>query len=229
LADHFIDSINLSLKIILLVPQSLVKEVELREVLEKGLLTALVHRDKKLFRFLIKSYLYTLIVLRDKITDQQEILHLFRLPLIIGAFTWLVSELDNDRFYIKEFLENIDGKFYQEGFMYQALASANKVKSALGFNSTFGLIEDEMQRFNRHYQNITQEISRLPKVWDGNGGGYYTETVEHPSSLVKKIGSDEMFYYDLEFVLDDFVEWLEKREQVAKIIKILKGVNEKRK
>lgn len=205
-------------KSILLLSKSVAREIELREELERGLLSSLIGRKKELFTYYLKSYLWSLLVLKENNSDKETIAF-FRLPLIIGSISLLVSEIDQNKFYINAFLSNVEEKFYQAGSMISALDAAFEIKKYLGMQSNFNLIYDETQRFNQSYQQLRREIEMIPKVWDGCTS-FYNECADHPSTLIKKISRSD-FYYDLDWVAEDFVDWLKKRELVKKLIGIL--------
>lgn len=207
-------------RLILQLPKNIVVQHELREEIEKGLLVALMERQIELFNYFLEQYLWVLMVLRHQEKDTDKIIRHVRIPLVLGGLVYLISEFDENPYYVTKLAKSLEEKFFVNGGMLQILKAANDIKGVLGMGESYRLTLEEATRFRHYYRAVINKIQDLPEDWSQEADEIgFSRTVLHPSLLIRRVGSWE--YYDMSEAIDDFIVWLEKRAEIAKVACIL--------
>ncbi len=199
-------------------------EAELRDQIDHGIFSALVKRNKVVFYFYLGLFYLTQSHLRQVLDkkDNQAILKTLRRPLMLGGLAYLVSELDQDSYYISTFTRQIEYLSNTQNIedLYKQLIDIKKKGGFTFFN--VGL--EEANRYRHFYRDVINSISELPKDYITHGSSLFgmssTETVKHPSEFVRKMASFR--FSDMDECQEGYIEWLKKRRQVQNLIKVLK-------
>lgn len=206
-------------------------ELELREPIEFGVFNALVVRRKVIFDFYAGLFFLTQIHLGTKIdrSDMTQVLKLARRPMMLGALAYVVSELDDDFHYVKKVTELAEPLFPNTdlGTLFEL---TKDMKVGLGTSTLYQIIYEEANRYRPYYRDIINSIFDLPPDWITHGGPPFgmssTQTVKHKSSFIRDLASFRLA--DMEECFDGYVEWLKKREQIKKLISILRIIQNKK-
>ncbi len=202
-------------------PSEIIDEFEIREQIEKGLFPGLVERKKTIYKYYLESLFITLTHL---LNIHKENINLFmalmRIPIMIGSLAYIISELDQDNYYIFEFMRLAE-KFVSKGAIDEVFEVAEGVKNDITIGERFALIEGEANRYRLYYRQVINSVQDLPEDWEDSGGLAIglTKTVRHPSRLIRKIGAFE--FYDMYEANEDFVEWVKKREVIKKLVFVI--------
>lgn len=200
-------------------------ETELQNQIDHGIFSALVKRNKAVFYFYLGLFHLTQSHLRQVLNkkDNQAVLKTLRRPLMLGGLAYLVSELDQDSFYVSTFTRQLEYFSNTQNIedLYQQLI---EIKSKGGF-TFFNIGLEEANRYRYFYRDVINSISKLPKDYITHGSSLFgmssTETVKHPSEFVRKMASSR--FSDMDECQKGYVEWLKKRRQVQNLIKVLKS------
>lgn len=142
---------------------------------------------------------------------------------MLGSLTYLVSELEQDFYYVKEFTEYME-RLYPQANLGELYEYAIKFKVQSGFDVSFRIGLEEANRYRLFYRRVINSISELPKDYIVSGGRPYgihsTETVKHPSEFIRHMAS--FTFSDMDECFEGYVDWLKKRELIKKIISALK-------
>lgn len=213
LAEGFAPQLRKSTDYVAILPKNVVLDLELLEQAEKGFFVALIQRQKGQFTNFAKMLVFIMLIIRDKEENQDELIKFLRLPLIWGGVTFLVSELDQDSFYVTTFISYLE-KSYRQGWMAQVIDTVSKLR--ITRNIFF-----ETTRYSSWYQNVFNSMeSKLRKVAIVEVGAIgFQEGYDHPSKVIQKLGMFRLM--EEEIVAEEFVEWIKKREEIKKIVYIL--------
>lgn len=202
-------------------------DTELREPIEIGVFRSLVKRNKTAYWFYLRLFFLAQIHLATSVDKQNngEVLMVLRRPLMLGALSYLVSELDQDMSYVQWFTllaERIYPNVSLAEF-YDKAVSFRKNSSLYYMN----LIYEEANRYRHYYRYVINSISDLPVDYVTSGsvpwGISSTKTVKHPSEFIRKMAS--FTFSDMEECSDGYVEWLKEREKLKKKQYLLKLIN----
>lgn len=219
-AEKLSDFIKNNLTYIVNLPPEVIVKTELREQIEKGLLPALVKRNKKLYDFYLKAFLITFIFIRSQEREMENIIRLMRIPVAIGGLAYLVSELDQEPFFVTQLMKYLEGVIFVNGTAAEILALAKDIQKYLDSGQNFRLIEDEANRYRGFYREVINEVHRLPEDWEqGRGEFGYSKTVKHPSRFIRRVGAWDL--YDMYECMEDFVKWVQFREEIKKLVQVL--------
>jgi len=100
------------------------------------------------------------------------------------------------------------------------------IKESGGLNISLRLIQAETTRYHSWFSMVHWKIDKLPKTYDDIP--HYSglqKVADHPSRFIRVISSDLGFLEDT--IIDAFSEWVQKREEIRKLVKILKNRYEK--
>lgn len=205
-------------------------DLELQEQIDYGVFRALVKRQKEAYYFFLRLFFVAQIYLFDQLPkgELEAILRVSRRPLMLGALSYLISELDQDFSYVNWFTA-FNGHYNPRVSLAEYYKSAIEIDRKGGFQF-FNVGYGEANRYRGYYRQILNFIATLPKDYISLGSvpyGLHTrEVAKHPSKFIQKISEFDLS--DMEECFDGFIEWLEKREgekreeQVRKLIQILK-------
>jgi len=213
LAESFAPKLRQNTGYILYLPKNIVVDLELLEQAEKGYFVSLIERRKELFEVYSKIIVFVMLILRDNEKDKDELVKLIRLPVIWGSLAFLVSELDQEPFYVCTFIKDLE-KTYRTGFMAQIIETAADLKLT---NNIFW----ETTRYHSWYRMVLNTMAdtlrKIPVSELGEIG--FRESYDHPSKFIQKLGMWELM--EEELTIEEFVEWVKKREEVKRLISIL--------
>lgn len=219
-AEKLSDSIKNNIAYIVNLPAEVTVKTELREQIEKGLLPSLVKRNKKLYDFYLRAFLIVFIFIRSQEKEPENIIKLMRIPVAVGGLAYLVSELDQEPFFVTQLMKYLEGVIFVNGTTAEVLALAKDIQKNLDYGQNFRLIEDESNRYRGFYRLVINEVQELPEDWEqGRGEFGYNKTVKHPSRFIRRVGAWDL--YDMYECMDDFVEWVKFREEIKKLIQTL--------
>lgn len=200
-------------------------EQELREPIDFGTFESLVNRKKLIFAFYLRLFLLTQIHLSvyiDK-SELESILKVIRRPLMLGGLAYLISELDQDNYYILLFTREFE-RLYPKVSLAELYDNAVEITKKSGMETVFRITYEEATRYRYFYRRVLNTIDDLPKDYITSGsvpfGLSSTETVKHPSEFIRELATFK--FSDMDECIDGYVEWLKKREEIKKLISILK-------
>lgn len=197
--------------------------LELREPIEFGLLNAIVKRKKVEFRFYLTLFFLTQINMLSGIdrSNVSATIKFARRPLMIGALAYLISELDQDPFFIREVVNHCETLFIAN--LANIMEQAKDLLKGMSISTLSQVIYEEVSRYHPYYREVINSIFDLPPRYETQGSALYgfssTATVEHPSSFIRELASFRLS--DMDECYEGFVEWLQKREEVKKLTKLL--------
>ena len=195
-------------------------ELELREPIEFGTFSALVRKDKTVFDFYCGLFFMSQIQLNTTTNpkDLTKMLKLARRPLMLAALAYVVSELEDDPHYVSKVTDMCESLFVNAE-LSKIFKLTKDAKVGLGISTLFQVINEESNRYRPFYREIINSILELPADWASNGAGIaLSQTVIHKSNFIRKLASYRLA--DMEECFDGYVEWLEKREQMNKLVNI---------
>ncbi|NQS89776.1 hypothetical protein HQ584_08320 [Patescibacteria group bacterium] len=198
-------------------------ETELRNQIDHGIFSSLVKREKSVYFFYLGLFNLTQFHLSQVMdrTNNHAILETLRRPLVLGGLAYLVSELDQDSYYISTFTHQAEYFTNNQKVedLYQQLIEIEKRSGFEYFNER--LAEDT--RYRHFYRHVINSISELPKDYIARGGPPFgmssTETVKHDSTFIRKMAAHRSS--DMRKCQEGYVEWLKKRRQIQKLIEVL--------
>lgn len=199
--------------------------LELRDPIDFGLFTSLVERQKEAYKFYLTLFFLTQIYMSANVdkTNIPSIVKLARRPLIIGSLAYLVSELDQDSYYLDEALKHLESLYGEK--LTSVMSETKDILTNVGTATLSQVIWDEANRYRGYYRDVINSIFELPPRYETHGSGLYgftsTQTVEHPSAFIRQMAVFRLS--DMDECYEGFVEYLEKREQIKKLISVLKG------
>lgn len=213
LAESLAPKLRQNSGFILYLSKDTVIDLELLEQAEKGYFVSLIERRKELFEVYSKIIVLVMLILRDNEKDKDELVKLIRLPVIWGSLAFLISELDQEPFYVCTFIRDLE-KTYRAGFMAQIIETAADLKLT---NNIFW----ETTRYHSWYRivlnRMANELRKTPVSDFGEIG--FREGYDHPSTFIQKLGMWELM--EEEITMDEFVEWVKRREEIKKLISVL--------
>lgn len=199
--------------------------LELRDPIDFGLFTSVVNRKKTEFRFYLTLFFLTQIHMSANIDKSNipKVINLARRPLIIASLAYLISELDNDFYFVNEVVKHLEGLYVEN--LIDIMFQTKDILNGMGTVTLSQVIYDEANRYHTYYRRIINSIIDLPPKYETHGSGLYgftsTQTVEHPSVFIRQLASFRLA--DMDECYEGFVEWLKKREEVKKVILIIKN------
>ncbi|OGM02670.1 hypothetical protein A2115_03555 [Candidatus Woesebacteria bacterium GWA1_41_8] len=213
LAEKFAPRLLKKAAYILYLPKATILDLELLEQAEKGYFVSLIERKKGLFESYSKISIIVMLMLRDKEDNQDNLVNLLRLPVLWGTLAFLVSELDQNPYYISTFIKQLE-KTYREGWMAQI------IETAADLNLTKNIYR-ETTRYHSWYRTVLNEMAhtlrKTPIREVGELG--FQEGYDHPSKFIQKLGTWELMAEEI--CMEEFVEWVKKREEIKKLVSIL--------
>lgn len=203
-------------------------ELELREPIEFGTFASLVRRKKIVFIFFLRLYFLAQLHINHKVdrTNAEELLRTARRPLMIGALAYLVSELDDDFYYVTQ-VTKLSEPLFPQADLASVFETTKKMKVALGMSTLSQIIHEESSRYRHFYRRVINSIFDLPPDWISHGGMFAgsTQTVKHKSKFIRRMGEFELS--DMDECFDGYIEWLEKREKIKSLVNVLQRIKEK--
>ncbi len=220
LAESFAPRLMKKAPYLLYLPKTTILDLELLEQAEKGYFVSLIERKKSLFEAYSNIAIIVMLMLRDKEENQDNLVNYFRLPILWGTLAFLVSELDQDPYYICTFVKQLE-KTYKEGWMAQI------IEAAANLNLTHDIYRETI-RYHSWYRTVLNEMAHtLPKIPIREVGEIgFQEGYDHPSKFIQKLGAWELM--DEELCMEEFVEWVKKREEIKKLVLILVQLKEQK-
>ena len=200
-------------------------EQEYREPIDFGVFGALTQRKKLIFVFYLRLFIMSQfhLFLNRKGDDTELLLKIARRPLMLGGLAYLISELDQDTYYVVKFTQEVE-KLYPNVNLAEIYRYAVDATKKLGFGMSFRITYEEANRYRHYFRRVINSISDLPRDYIVSGGVSFgissRETVKHPSEFIRKMA--EFRFSDMDECEDGYVEWLEKREKIKELIKVLK-------
>lgn len=201
-------------------------ELELREPVDFGVFEALVARRKNVYFFYLRLFLLAQIHIsgNKEQPDIEKLLKTVRRPLMLGGLAYLVSELDEDFYYVTEFTKYME-RLYLHANLADFYDNANKLKVHSEFGTSFRIGYEEANRYRMFYRRVINSIGELPKDYIVSGsvpyGLHSTETVKHPSKFIRKMAA--FTFSDMEQCFEGYVEWLKKKDLIKKVILLIKA------
>ncbi len=154
--------------------------------------------------------------------DSEGLLKIARRPLMLGGLCYLISELDQDNYYVVAFTQSVE-KLYPTANLSEIYGAAVEVTKKSGFGTSFRITYEEANRYRYYFRKIINTISELPKDYITSGnipfGLSSRETVKHPSRFIRRMA--EFDFSDMDECFDGYVEWLQRREKIRELIQIL--------
>lgn len=213
LAESFAPKLRKNIGYIIYLPKDIIIDLEMLEQAEKGFFVSLTERQKELFEVYSKIIVFVMLMLRNKEEDENKLIKLIRLPVIWGSLAFLVSELDQESFYISTFIKSLE-KTYREGWIAQIIETAADLKPTSN-------IFWETTRYHTWYRMVLNKmretLRKVPVREVGEIGSQ--EGYDHPSKFIQKLGMWELM--EEEICIEEFVEWVKKREEIKKLILVL--------
>ena len=200
-------------------------EQEYREPIDLGIFESLTERKRLVFTFYLKLFFMSQLHLfiNRKNGDNETLLKIARRPLMLGGLAFLVSELDQNNYYVHTFTHEVE-KLYPAANLAEVYGAAVELTKKSGFSMSFRITYEEANRYRHYFRKIINSISKLPKDYITSGsvpfGLSSKETVKHPSRFIRRMA--EFNFSDMDECFDGYVEWLEKREKIKELIKILR-------
>lgn len=201
-------------------------ELELRESIDTGVFEALVARRKNVYFFYLRLFLLAQIHIsgNKEQPDIEKLLKTVRRPLMLGGLAYLVSELDEDFYYVIEFTKHME-RLYPHANLADFYDNAIKLEVNSEFGTSFRIGYEEANRYRMFYRRVINSIRELPKDYIVSGsvpyGLHSTETVKHPSKFIRKMAA--FTFSDMEQCFEGYVEWLRKRDLIKKVILLIKA------
>lgn len=219
LAESFAPKLRKNIGYIVYLPKEIVIDLELLEQAEKGYFVSLIERRKELFGAYSKIVVFVMLILRDKGEDKDNLAKMIRLPIIWGSLAFLISELDQEPFYICTFIKDLE-KTYRAGWMAQIIEAAADLELPTN-------IFWETTRYHSWYRLVLNRMAdTLRKVPIREVGAIgFQEGYDHQSKFIQKLGMWELM--EEEICIDEFVEWVKKREEIKKLISVLSQLSNK--
>lgn len=199
--------------------------LELRDPIDFGLFASMVNRRKAEFKFYLTLFFLTQIHMSVNIdkSNISKVVNLARRPLIVGSLAYLISELDSDFYFVNEVVKHLEGLYV--GNLPDIMFQTKDILKGMETISLSQIIYDEANRYRTYYRRIINSIIDLPPKYETHGSGLYgftsTQTVEHPSVFIRQLASFRLA--DMDECYEGFIEWLEKREEIKKVILIIKN------
>lgn len=200
-------------------------EQEYREPIDFGVFEALTQRKRVIFLFYLRLFFMSQLhlFLNRKSDDAELLLKIARRPLMLGGLAYLISELDQERYYVLKFTQEME-RLYPNANLAEIYGYAVEVTKKSGFGVTFRITYEEANRYRHYFRRVINTISELPKDYIVSGGVPFgmssRETVKHPSKFIRRMA--EFNFSDMDECFEAYVEWLEKREKIKELIKLLK-------
>jgi len=225
LAEKYADVIPKLGVYIGLMPKDILVEVDFQLQIERMIFTACMENKPKLFDHLLRSLLLNLLTLNDGTdltdkTQQAQWIKRNRILVILGGFVYLVSQFEQKQNILVDYVNTVE-KVFKEGFFAKIVDALADVKG-LGLNMHLQLINSETSRYHFWFGQMHHKIDQLPKTYDDIE--HYSgmqEVADHPSKFIREISFDLHFLE--ESIIESFSEWVQKREAVKELIKILKS------
>lgn len=213
IAETFASRIEKNGSFVAYLPRQIVIDLELLEQAEKGFFVSLTKKAKSLFKVYARLSVLVLIIIRDQEKDQDKLFRLMKLPVIWGGITYLISELEQEPFYITTLTQAIE-KSFRPGWMVEILEKVVDLK----------LTRDiwwETTRYHSWYATILNEMrDKLAKrPFRGIGEIGFSEQYDHPSSFVQQLAEWDLIAE--ERCVAGFLDWLRKREEIKKLVHLL--------
>lgn len=202
-------------------------EQEYREPIDFGVFESLTERRRLVFAFYLKLFFMSQVhlFLNRKSDDSEALLKTARRPLMLGGLCYLISELDQDNYYIIAFTQAAE-KLYPTTNLSEIYGAAVDVTKKLGFGTSFRINYEEANRYSGYFGKVSSAISKLPRDYITSGsvpfGLSSRETVKHPSRFIRQLA--EFRFSDMDQCLSGYVKWLEKREKIKKLIDVLSAM-----
>lgn len=201
-----------------LIPVEYLKEVEIEAKLQEEVLDALIKRNKDFYPL---QLLCLLMVRYKTMTNQteQEAINRIRFLLVLGGLAYLISELDQNPYFVTNFAKILEGGFVQKEKVEQALDLAAELRK-MGYPTSSQIIFRETTMYDPYYRVIFREIADLPVRYVGRIG---SQRPDHPSAFIQNINLDHIGFVRIEMddCMEEFVEWMKKRTLMSRFINAL--------
>lgn len=214
LAEKFSHRIKNNIGYLRYLSKEIVVTLEMLEQAEKGFIVSLRKRLPKVFEVYVDILVMVLVIIRYEETDQNKVTRLMKLPLIWGGVAYLVSEFEQDFHYVSMLTKTLE-KSFKPGWMIRTLeivADMNIVANIFW----------ETTRYSSWYMNELNAIERAVgvKPYSEAGAIGFSEIFDHPSPFIQNLAQWQLMTE--ERCEEGFVEWLKKREELKKVVLILK-------
>lgn len=214
----------------LYIPKEILVEFDFILQIEKIIFIAAMERKLLLFRELARLLILILNVLNQNLdtlseAEQMAFIQRNRILVILGGFVHLVSEFEQDNAILIEYVQIVEKSFAHLAFP-EFIRLMAEIKEAGGLNISLRLIQAETPRYHSWFGMMHWKIDKLPKTYDDIP--HYSglqEVADHPSRFIRIISYNLSFLEDT--IIDAFSEWVQKREEIRKLIGILKNRYEK--
>lgn len=212
------------------IPKEILAEFDFILQIEKVIFIAAIEGKLLLFKELTRSLILILNVLNQNSgnlseAEQMAFIQRNRILVILGGFVYLVSEFEQNNALLVEYVQ-IAEMIFSHNVFPDFIRLMAEVKESGGLNMSLRLIQAETTRYHSWFGRMNWKIDQLPKTYDDIE--HYSglqEVADHPSRFIREISSDLAFLEDT--IIDAFSEWVQKREELRKLIEILKKRYEK--
>ena len=197
--------------------QHLIEKVEIRQQVEYILFPALINGEKSLFINSTRAFLIVHRILMPTNIQDEKQLNLYawiRTSLIIGGMTYIISELNQDDYFIREYAKLLEAAFKPDQLV-------NIFKIAV--DTPPELIYSETMYFHHWFRQIYSKIEAIPKKFVSSQGALGSKRLsEHPSIFIQKHSESLMFHLLERHSIKEFINYLEKRHQIKRLVEIFK-------
>ncbi len=229
-ADEYAYLIGKMAIYIFYIPKDILNEFDFILQVEEIIFTAAMERKLRLFKELTRLLILILNVLNQNSgnlseAEQMTFIQRNRILVMLGGFVYLVSEFEQDNAVLLEYVQ-IAEKTFVHNIFPEFIRLMADIKESGGLNISLTLIQAETTRYHSWFGMMHWKIDKLPKTYDDIP--HYSglqEVADHPSRFIRVISSGLGFLEDT--IIDAFSEWVQKREEVRKLVGILKNRYEK--
>ncbi len=215
---------------VIYIPKEILVESDFFLQIEKIIFFAAMEKKPRLFKELTRFLILILNVMNQDVSKSSEAEQMIfiqrnRILVILGGFVYLVSEFEQDNSLLLDYVQIAERSFAHNIFSHFIKVMA-EIKEEGGLRIQLRLIQAETTRYHSWFGMMHWKIDQLPKTY-GEVPHYsgLQEVADHPSEFIRKISSDLAFLEDT--IIDEFSEWVQKREEIRKLIEVLKKRHEK--
>jgi hypothetical protein len=227
LANEYAQDISKCAAYILILPKETLIKLELLEEIEKIIFQCVIRNREALFLELSKILSLLISVLNVNETNTDMFILRNRLIVILGGFLFLQSEFEQNKKMLIGYVKILE-KSYKPGYFIKSIEILGDARNIGGIELTTKLIHWETTKYHHWYTRIHHKILRIPKTYDHVR--FYSgmqEVANHPSKFIREIS------YGLANIEDEsveeFVEFIKRREEILNLVTILSKINETKK
>jgi hypothetical protein len=219
IAERFASVLGNNVRQLLLLPKTLLDELEILDQAERGFFVAIYEEQPGLIEAYFKALVLIRLVIMQTITEPEEMARYHRLTVLWGGALFVLAELRQDYTLLEKYVVLLNTT-YQNGLP--------KVVEIVKDYRPTNLIGWEVNRYHQHYMNLARKLQRELQEESYhesvNAIGVSTRYA-HPSPFIQNLAQFDIDIQDR--AIKGFADWVrewdlaKKRAAIAELTELL--------